>query len=688
MLSLKPILQSNKFLIILFVLVFLWCLLNFFFPKKSFYPPDTTSISGKILSFKTDGNFLSLIVDAKEKVQVFYYFDSLEEKSRVESLLGYGKKISLSGSLEEPSSSSIPHSFVYQKYLSYQQIHFIFSATSLEIYEGGNIFEKTKTIVYQYIMNFKNREYLLALLLGNTSLLDLTPIQNNGISHLFAISGMHISLFATVLHKLLKRFGNKGEAFICIFLLFYAFLVGFTPSVMRSVFLFIFLFLNKHFSLKLSRMRVFLYTFLFLLFLNPFNLMNLGFQYSFLICFTFFFIESGKNYWLNLLKTSTVAFLASIPISAIHFFKVNFLSIFWNLFFVPFVTFIMYPLCFLTVLFPFTENLLSVSILLFEKINSWCQNITLGIIIIPYIYPIFWFIFYLLFLQFLKSKKKKYMIYSLLFLTLVKIYPFLNSNAYVYFLDVGQGDSALFLTPFKKEAVLIDTGGKISYTKEEWEKRKNQVPLGKSIQTFINSLGIAKLDFLVLTHGDYDHMGEAKYLIENLKIERVLFNNGKYNDLEQDLIEILKKKKIPFFQNLNELSLFQTQVLFLNEKLYNNENDNSLVFNIEVYNQKFLFMGDASSVVEEELLSKQKLFKVDFLKCGHHGSKTSTSKSFVERITPSYAVLSVGKNNSYGHPANEVLKNLANSIIYRTDLDGTIEIKIQKHHTFINTYPP
>ncbi len=255
-------------------------------------------------------------------------------------------------------------------------------------------------------------------------------------------------------------------------------------------------------------------------------------------------------------------------------------------------------------------------------------------------------------------------------------------------IDVGQGDSALFLTPFKKEAVLIDTGGKISYTKEEWEKRKNQVPLGKSIQTFINSLGIAKLDFLILTHGDYDHMGEAKYLIENLKIERVLFNNGEYNDLEQDLIEILKKKKIPFFQNLNELSLFQTQVLFLNEKLYNNENDNSLVLNIEVYNQKFLFMGDASSAVEKDLLSKQKLFKVDFLKCGHHGSKTSTSKSFVERITPSYAVLSVGKNNSYGHPANEALKNLSSSIIYRTDLDGTIEIKIQKHHTFINTYPP
>ena len=90
--NLKPILQSNKFLVILFVLTFLWCLLSFSISSKSIFSSEQTRIEGKIFSFKVDGNFLSITVDAKEKIQAFYYFDSLEEKKRVESTLGTGKR--------------------------------------------------------------------------------------------------------------------------------------------------------------------------------------------------------------------------------------------------------------------------------------------------------------------------------------------------------------------------------------------------------------------------------------------------------------------------------------------------------------------------------------------------------------------------------------------------------------------
>lgn len=686
--NLKPILQSNKFLVILFVLTFLWCLLSFSISSKSIFSSKQTKVEGKIFSFKVDGNFLSITVDAKEKIQAFYYFDSLEEKTRVESSLGYGKKITLEGTLQKPSSSSIPHTFDYKKYLSYQKIYWTMSIDHLNIFDGGTIFEKIKTKIYQYISQFQNKDYLLALLLGNTSYMDLTAIQENGISHLFAISGMHISLFAAVLQKIFRKFGKKGDIFICFFLLFYAFLVGFTPSVMRSVFLFIFLFLNDFFHLKLSKMRVFLFTFSFLLILNPFNIMNLGFQYSFLICFTFFFLKPSKNYWKNLLKTSAIACLASIPISAIHFFEINFLSIIWNIFFVPFVTFIMYPLCFLVIILPFTQGLLEISITLFEAINTWCQNITLGVVVIPYIFPGLWIIFYLLLLNFLKKNKKKYLIFALIFLLCVKAWPKINPSAYMYFIDVGQGDSSLFISPHQQEIILIDTGGKMNYTTEEWEKRQNQVKLSDTLKTFLYSLGISKLDNLIITHGDYDHMGEAINLVENFKVEKVIFNCGKFNELEQELIKVLDKKTIPYYSCIKELNIDDNKLYFLNNKDYGNENDNSSVIYTELNNHKFLFMGDAGVEVEEDLIENYNLQNIDVLKVGHHGSKTSSSKEFINEINPNYSIISVGKNNRYGHPNKEVLDSLEDSKIYRTDEDGSIMFRIKNNKLQIETCTP
>ena len=686
--NLKPILQSNKFLVILFVLTFLWCLLSFSISSKSIFSSEQTRIEGKIFSFKVDGNFLSITVDAKEKIQAFYYFDSLEEKKRVESTLGYGKKITLQGTLQKPSSSSIPHTFDYKKYLSYQKIYWTMSVDSLNISDGGTIFEKIKTKIYQYISQFQNKDYLLALLLGNTSYMDLTAIQENGISHLFAISGMHISLFAAVLQKIFRKFGKKGDIFICFFLIFYAFLVGFTPSVMRSVLIFIFLFLNDFFHLKLSKMRVFLFTFLFLLILNPFNITNLGFQYSFLICFTFFFLKPSKNYWVNLLKTSAIACLVSIPISAIHFFEINFLSIIWNIFFVPYVTFVMYPLCFLVLLFPFIAALFEISVQFFEWINTWCQNITVGVIVIPYIFPGLWLIFYLFVLNFLRLNKKKYLLLALLFFLCVKIWPKINANAYMYFIDVGQGDSSLFISPYQREVVLIDTGGKMNYATEEWEKRQNQVKLSDTLKTFLYSLGISKLDNLIITHGDYDHMGESINLVNNFKVEKVIFNCGPHNDLEQELIKVLHKKKIPYYSCIKELNIDDNKLYFLNNKDYGNENDNSSVIYTELNKHKFLFMGDAGVEVEDDLIEKYNLQNIDVLKVGHHGSKTSSSEEFIGEINPKYSVISVGKNNRYGHPNDSVLENLEDSKIYRTDEDGSIMFKIDNDKLKIKTCAP
>ena len=189
-------------------------------------------------------------------------------------------------------------------------------------------------------------------------------------------------------------------------------------------------------------------------------------------------------------------------------------------------------------------------------------------------------------------------------------------------------------------------------------------------------------------HGDYDHMGEVINLVNDYKVDNVIFNCGEYNDLEKELIKVLEKKKIPYYSCIKELNIDNNKLYFLNNKDYGNENDNSSVIYTELNNYKFLFMGDAGVEVEEDLIEKYNLKDIDVLKVGHHGSKTSSSKIFIDEINPKYSIISVGKNNRYGHPNDSVLDNLNGSKIYITDKDGSIMFKIQNNKLNIKLCTP
>ena len=181
-------------------------------------------------------------------------------------------------------------------------------------------------------------------------------------------------------------------------------------------------------------------------------------------------------------------------------------------------------------------------------------------------------------------------------------------------------------------------------------------------------------------------MGEAINLVNNFKVEKVIFNCGIYNGLEQELIKILDKKKIKYYSCIKELNTDNNKLYFLQTSIYDNENDNSNVIYTELDGYKFMFMGDASITTEKEILDKYNLSDIDVLKVGHHGSKTSSSKEFINEINPKYSIISVGKNNRYGHPNKEVLDNLNDSKIYRTDEDGSIMFKINNNKLKIEIY--
>ena len=183
-------------------------------------------------------------------------------------------------------------------------------------------------------------------------------------------------------------------------------------------------------------------------------------------------------------------------------------------------------------------------------------------------------------------------------------------------------------------------------------------------------------------------MGESINLVNNFKVEKVIFNCGKFNDLEKELIYAMDKKKIPYYSCIEELNIDDNKLFFINNKDYDNENDNSSVIYTELNNHKFLFMGNAGVGVEEDLIEKYNLQDIDVLKVGHHGSKTSSGKEFINEINPKYSIISVGKNNRYGHPNKEVLNNLSDSKIYRTDQNGSVMFKIKNNKLKIETCSP
>ena len=223
-------------------------------------------------------------------------------------------------------------------------------------------------------------------------------------------------------------------------------------------------------------------------------------------------------------------------------------------------------------------------------------------------------------------------------------------------IDVGQGDS--FLLHSNNNTFLVDTGGSF-YDDNNVNSTK--------VSNVLKSLGIRKIDYIFITHGDYDHMGEAINLVNNFKVEKVIFNCGEFNELEKDLIKVLDKKKIPYYICIKELNIDDNKLYFLNNKDYGNENDNSSVVYTEFNNHEFLFMGDAGVEIEEDLIDKYNLKNIDVLKIGHHGSKTSSGKEFIDEINPKYSIISVAKNNRYGHSNDGVLENLSDSKTYRTD---------------------
>ena len=667
MIRLKTLLQYNYFYIILVILVLCLTFIRNSFYNESKFNGSETSFVGIVDEIKKSDDYYKITIKSKEKIIGSYYSKDFLD-------ISLGDKITFTGTLNKPKNNTIPNTFNYRKYLYNHHVYYLVKIDSIKVvYKTRSIKYMVKNYIVKRSEKFKHSDYFKAFLIGDKSEMDdYSLFQKNGVSHLFAISGMHLSLLSGIILFVFKKSRFK-EILACIFLILFSMITNYSASIYRSLLLFIFIILNKKLDLRISTVNVLLLVVCTLLIYNPLIIYDMGFLYSVSVSLGLILFNKymKKNYFVNMFLTSFTAFLFSLPITLYYNYEINLMQIINNVIIVQLVSIIIYPLTILTFIFSFLEPILNVLISILKFISTHLIMIN---IIVPKVSLIFYFIYYVFLFMFLKTNHNIFILLIIIYTLCIKVKPLIDFNTYVYFLDVGQGDSSLIYS--KHKVILIDTGG------------NDNIKVSDNTIKFLKSTGKSKINYLVLTHGDYDHMGDAINVIENFKVDKVIFNCGESNNLEKELIKVLEKKNIKYYSCIKKLNIDNSKLYFLQTKEYDNENDNSNVIYTELNGYKFMFMGDAGIDKEKDILDKYNISDINVLKVGHHGSKTSSDKNFINEMDPIYSVISVGKNNRYGHPNKEVLNNLDGSRIYRTDQDGSIMFKIKKNKLRIETYSP
>lgn len=662
---LRHILQSKHLIKIITIIIFIITLLyTNYYPFKSKYTKDDKEFIGIVTKYEVKEDKITIEIKAKEKLLITYKYQDKEFNN-----LSYGDKIKVKGTLITPSKNTNQNTFNYQKYLYYKKIYYLVEATSInKIANNHNYLYTIKNTLYQKINKLKSSNYIKTLLFCDNTLSKeiKESYRINGISHLFSVSGMHINFFVSIIYLYLNKITyNKRIKYLITNIFIITYLILFpSSSLLRSAVMSILYSINYLLKLKIKKIDILLLTLGVSLLINPFIIYDLGYIYSYTI--TFFLVLSSstlkkKNKINKIIYISLLSFLVSIPITIYNSYEINIISILLNIILVPIISIIILPLTILTYIFPILDSILYLFTNTLETISLFISKINITKMIFPKPSLLIIVLYYIIFL--LSYQNKKYFYLNIILLIIIYIYPYLNSNFEVVMFEVGEADCHLIKYPYNKNTILIDTG-------------KNEYKIKNEVIPYLKSIGIKKIDYLIITHGDEDHIGGSITLINNFQVKNVILNKGTFTDIEKELIKNLNKKKIPYQININKINLSNHTIYLLNNTKYNNENDNSIITYFTYQKYKFLYMGDASINTEDNLLENYNLNNISILKVGHHGSNTSSSKDFISQINPSISLISVGENNIYHHPNKEVINNLSKSRIYRTDINNMVKLTI------------
>lgn len=676
--KLKKILSSKTCFILLGIFCALYCWEKNNNPFLVLNHNEKIMINGKITYYEwQEKNSIKIEFQTKKNKMIGYYTFKEKEKTHIEEIIKFGTNLEIQGTVQIPTKNTIPHTFSYQDYLKSQKIFYTIQIDFMKELKKGNWWAKGKEKLFKQCEKSKHQYYLKKIILGiNTKdNQEITKIyQKNGISHIFAISGMHFYMIYHIVYSCIKRKIKKETKALGITLIaisIYYLMLNSSISSSRAYTMICLLTINKMTHLNLSTKILYYYNLLINIWKNPYCIWNISFYYSFILSFALLYCTSKKHQnFYQIVHTGIIIFLFSLPITIKSCYSINPWSILNNIIWIPIITTILFPILILNFFIPSMDFLSHLVIKGIEQGNIWCASFPGSEITMPEISIFVVMIYYFCLILIFYFHQNKFLILLIILLLFWKIHPKFNPNGYLYFLDVGQGDSALIISPYQKEIILIDTGPPSKVVQN-------------NISTFLKSLGITKINVVVLSHGDTDHSGNILSLLENHKIQKILFNQGDFNRIEQEISEKYPEKIVTDYQS-KHFFLYRFQ---LQEK--KSENQNSQIVHLCLWQTCTLFMGDANQMIEEEILKKYQI-QANILKVGHHGSKTSTSNNLLNEISFQIGIISAGRNNFYHHPHKEVIEKLENHKIkiFNTQTNGTIKIKINQKGFTINTCPP
>ncbi len=660
---LKILLRSNKKYLLLFLCTLAFALLNSYeVINASFASRDFKEVINVVNYHKTTYGYQ---LESDDGLYLYYTDEVLE--------LDFTQVYLIEGYYKEPSKNTVPNLFNYNFYLKSRKIFKYGVIKELKyLKEQKNLKAILRSLLFKRASSLKKPEVYKALVIGYKKDLSkefINLLNLTGISHLLSLSGLHIGLLAVILSKVFKRIFKVVEladGLLALVLLSYAYISFASVSIFRATIMYIVLVLSKNHRLNLYAIDGLFISGIIILIVNPLESINVSFYFSFIIVFFILMTKPylNKNHLNNALRLSVICFLSSLPIVISFNYQIYLLSFIVNMIVIPIFTVLIFPLSLLSFCFPLFNDLFC---FVFDIFTLLVSKIYFKEFMVIFFKPtILQMLGYYLVLIVALSKRSRLLIASCLLLFYLS--PYFDYQAHVIYIDVGQGDSSLIIYPFRSKTILIDTGGNYRNADEFEITKYKTIPL-------LKSLGINKIDYLVLTHGDFDHIGEASYLIGNYRVENLVLNCNQRNSLETDLFFEFHQKVIPVKQG------FSNELLACRD--FDDENDSSIVLKFELYNRILYFGGDISSWYQDRFK-----FDIDFLKLSHHGSKTSTSEYFLKHTKPEVAISSAGYNNRYSHPHIEVLDILKTNHVklYRSDLDGSIWLRLRPRSYLVKTF--